>query len=90
MSEWISVKDRFPESYEEVLLVVKHYKGSLFVHGFAVYEYGWPSDAYYFEYWIPNVNIEDQGITIKIENTLLKLSQDQVTHWMPLPEPPAK
>lgn len=62
MAEWISVKDRLPETFTEVFVYTDRYGGRLEMAHIGV------------QGWIQNG-------AILIPN---------VTHWMPLPEPPKK
>ena len=58
MSKWISVKDRMPETYDDVLIL------DAFNNMFTGY--------YEHQEWHDNYGC----------------AADDVTHWMPLPEPP--
>ena len=101
-NKWISVKDRLPESEKIVLVSAKSktlgYRHTLMVahighHEFTTEEYGWQEYEGETEYdeendcfWIPECwyevnSVEDNG------NWIID-SDYEVTHWMPLPEPP--
>lgn len=76
--QWISVKDRLPEAEQEVLVISR----------------GWGDRLLYVGQY---KKMEAQtspltGITSKESDWLLwgwsYLKEPQVTHWMPLPEPP--
>ena len=100
--KWISVKDRLPESEKIVLVSAKSktfgYRHTLMVahighHEFTTEEYGWQEYEGETEYdeendcfWIPECwyevnSVEDNG------NWIIDSDYD-VTHWMPLPQPP--
>ena len=100
MSEWISVDDRLPESQKDVLAyyVNKYGEGKTvkaeYVASFSAlacdfydeesdYEsdYSEIEDAYYVK----------EGWHERVENwkySGCEIVEGQVTHWMPLPEPP--
>lgn len=99
MSEWISVNDSLPEREKPVLVAVKNYRGNMFVTK-GMYEDGtvlipnsiWLWDDYdewgeyneeLDEYYVPEGWFEWNDF---IENC--GVIDQQVTHWMPLPEPP--
>lgn len=78
VSQWISVKDRLPEAEQEVLVISR----------------GWGDRLLYVGQY---KKMEAQtspltGITSKESDWLLwgwsYMKKPQVTHWMPLPEPP--
>lgn len=102
VQEWISVKDRLPESEKIVLVSAKSktfgHRHTLMVahighHEFTTEEYGWQEYEGETEYdeendcfWIPECwyevnSVEDNG------NWIIDSDYD-VTHWMPLPQPP--
>lgn len=91
---WISVKDRLPEFMEEVLLRVNYYDSFIHIQGYCYNEFmniENPSlEDVFFEYRVPDVEVNAGEAIIIIKQTLFKLSSDEVTHWMPLPEPPKK
>ncbi len=86
IGEWISVKDRLPEKEEGLYLIFANghvrtafYSNSLFEH--SILDSNWQNitlnnDRGGFHNWDPS--IEDE---VELEN---------VTHWMPLPDPPEK
>lgn len=99
MSEWISVKDRLPESGKEVQICYE-YEGytkkhkdvciGFFAHEFAE-ECGYQedletlcdeeTDAFYLaKGWYESIKHWGEYRFVRID--------DDVTHWMPLPEPP--
>ena len=72
MSEWISVKDRLPDEDELRVLVVANGRINDVIL----------QGAYELAEYLGN------GVWI-LDNTLIAETQDfEVTHWMPLPEPP--
>lgn len=88
MDEWISVKDRFPMEDEVVFAAVKKksQNSEEYVYMPATYESGerseerlvgkgWYEETYYGHYGYYDA-IYDKEIL------------DEVTHWMPLPNPP--
>ncbi len=78
MTEWISVKDRWPEACKTVLL-------------FYPYE---PEDVQFVGHWdnLNRVWVCDwRGFLTNIlefPDDFFILKKKYVTHWMPLPEPP--
>lgn len=101
-SEWIPVTERLPESEKIVLVSAKSktfgYRHTIMVahvgyHEITTEEYGWQECEVETEYdeendcfWIPECwyevnSVEDNG------NWIIDSDYD-VTHWMPLPEPP--
>ena len=102
VQEWISVKDRLPESQNPVLVVaVSKGMGLPYVfkaahinhHEITEDEYGWTDGEYDSEYdeendcfWIPECWYECNAVE---GNTNWIMEEDYtITHWMPLPEPP--
>lgn len=100
--QWIPVTERLPESEKIVLASAKSktlgYRHTLMVahighHEFTTEDYGWQEyegDTEYDEekdcFWIPECwwevnSVEDNG------NWIID-SDYEVTHWMPLPQPP--
>lgn len=67
MSEWISVKDRLPESITRRCLIASD--DGNFVH--------------------PRIALYNSVEEIWVYVIIGKLVTSDVTHWMPLPEPPA-
>ena len=71
MTDWISVKERLPDSSS--LWVLFYAKDSGMFGGV---KYGWMRpDSYGVAFWHPPL-----GVPV--------YRADQVTHWMPLPDPP--
>ena len=100
--EWISVKDRLPESQNPVLVVaVSKGMGLPYIfkaahinhHEITEDEYGWTDGEYDSEYdeendcfWIPECWYECNAVE---GNTNWVMDEDYtITHWMPLPQPP--
>lgn len=74
-TEWISVKDKLPRQGKEVLVRWKEYKGNYrTVIGKKWNEPQYPETPWHFSYYDCDGNN--------------MLDHSQVTHWMPLPEPP--
>ncbi len=73
MSEWISVKDRLPEKDQAVLFFEKDGRSAIS----AVYT----DDKNKYNRWEENCNCGG----IERESNF---HQSEITHWMPLPEPP--
>ena len=75
MDKWISVEDRLPTVMVDVLLVhVSEMGGASAIFG------GYRTTDYWFEthYYCPSP-----------KNAPHEIPADQITHWMPLPEPPS-
>ena len=71
--EWISVNDRLPEQHKEVLISI---------------EYGDVIQAYYSDNrWYISRDVRDNA-TDCYANVARLIEGSNVTHWMPLPEPP--
>ena len=102
VQEWISVKDRLPESQCPVLVVaVSKGMGLPYIfkaahinhHEITEDEYGWTDGEYDSEYdeendcfWIPECWYECNAVE---GNTNWIMDEDYtITHWMPLPQPP--
>lgn len=76
MSEWISVEDRLPERYREVLIWPQpENNGRKLIGEYGLIK-GQDSPVWYYEIYTAGWGYEHE-----ITN---------VTHWMPLPEPPCK
>lgn len=86
MTEWISVKDKMPEPEQEVILCTRetetygrhHEKKKIYRNIYAGYfdGYEWLTNYCYGCEYIFRMNEKYPNETI------------EVTHWMPLPEPP--
>ena len=72
MNQWISVKDRLPES-QRMVLCYTPYDGFMFVGYYQEVE----PNSYWKSYW---------NIITAMRST--KKITKKVTHWMPLPEAP--
>lgn len=102
-SKWISVKDRMPETEQIVLVSIKtpygnryttvaahigyHERNNESVGWSLEYEIDWEYDEEKDVYWIPEcwyeVNFVDDN-----PNWIIDKVDGEITHWMPLPEPP--
>jgi hypothetical protein len=72
--EWISVRDRLPEKDKDVLVSLH---GKLY------------TGESYSMIWISNLTtLYGPGNCNEIEWTCKAANEEDVTHWMPLPEPP--
>ena len=77
MSEWISVKNRLPDGYDDVLVYVVEHRS-------------WWDD----EYVEPGKKISTlkhdtySYMAIQYLDKYEDISRTNITHWMPLPEPP--
>lgn len=78
MAEWISVKDRLPNSYEKVFVRLDHWSGVDTYLAFYDPERGWCDYGGYFE---DGTNNDGEPLTYETAGA-------NVTHWMPLPKPP--
>ena len=80
MSEWISVTVRLPDPYEYVLVYAKM-KGT-----------GEPCPIsiarQYASTW-EMLSHEDQSNAVACGDLTWYMSEDEITHWMPLPSPPS-
>ena len=76
--EWISVKDRLPDPYEKVLVRLDHWAGVDTYLAFYDTERGWCDCGGYFD---DGTNNDGEPLTYETAGV-------NVTHWMPLPEPP--
>ena len=78
MSEWISVEDKLPEGCENVLV--------------CNFETGTRIDCTTAWYHVKNKHWDVDDSMIRAENydggAVISLDQN-VTHWMPIPEPPS-
>jgi hypothetical protein len=79
MSEWISVNDRLPPESVEVLVFCKFDNSPLIAH----HSYGvWHEKC-------DNIVIHgDAWYDTEIHEVVIGDTGYQITHWMPLPEPP--
>ena len=88
---WISVKDRLPEPYELVLIYYTKgnrptysegiiYDSAKHLHSDSHREAFWRSCGYGL--------VWEDGFGRQIQSLTAKKSKNNVTHWMPLPEPP--
>lgn len=80
MSEWISVKSRLPEDNVHVLVYVKENNPASGDNYFDL-------DAVEDGYWINILDYEDRAAVTGVPPGTI-YSKPEVTHWMPLPEPP--
>ena len=86
MSKWISVKDRLPPDLEEVLILVKETEFYGQYKEFSKYYFcqyiGCVDDGEWYTVWCNGHRY--------IKDTAKEPYADklEVTHWMPLPEPP--
>ena len=102
-AEWISVKDRLPETGMSVLVNVKIREGKSFVCTAAHVgakevnseSYGWEDTEVDFDYeedtdtyWIPECWYETNLVENNTNWIIDEYADGVVTHWMPLPEPP--
>lgn len=78
VEEWISVKDRLPDPYEKVLVRLDHWSGVDIYLAFYDPKRGWCDCGGYFE---DGTNNDGEPLTYETVGA-------NVTHWMPLPEPP--
>lgn len=82
MSEWISVKDRLPEIYDkdpDWSKTVLFYTIQGHMHSGYRYK-GKPQTSFYDDDWSAPYWLDES------EN--LSFEEDEVTYWMPMPEPP--
>ena len=86
MSEWISVKERLPNEEDDVLILVReiehygrhHEKRKVYYWQFV----GWRVDEKWATTYCHGFRYIDD------ENEKEPRCEHEVTHWMPLPEPP--
>ena len=80
--KWISIKDRLPDTHREVLVFVKD-EDLAFV---GYYTHEWNKKRYIY---IIKWNVNKSFVCVESgENLEDLLSQDEVTHWMELPDAP--
>lgn len=75
---WISVKDRLPEYAQDVLLIAHGWEGQLLYIGCLHHEEARKS-------WLTGITSKESEWSI---SGWSYLRAPEVTHWMPLPEPP--
>lgn len=88
MTEWISVKDRLPEDDDEVLMFTEEVetygrhkeKRKIYRNMYRGYYDGW---EWYTSYCYGCERIKDVNEKYPDEHV-------EITHWMPLPDPPEK
>lgn len=86
--KWISVKDRLPPYEERVLLRIFMNKNEYIIKGWNCHDD--PDDREgNFLYEQPPYDYEDDEIKFRMETDAFTIGSDLVTHWMPLPPPPA-
>ena len=78
MTEWISVKDRLPDPYENVLVRLDHWAGVDTYLAFYDTERGWCDCGSYFD---DGTNNDGEPLTYETAGV-------NVTHWMSLPKLP--
>ncbi len=86
MSEWISVKERLPNEEDDVLILIReiehygrhHEKRKVYYWQFV----GWRVDEKWATTYCHGFRYIDD------ENEKEPRCEHEVTHWMPLPEPP--
>ena len=78
MTEWISIKDRLPDSYEKVLVRLDHWSGVDTYLAFYDPDRGWCDYGGYF----------DDGTNNDGEPYTYETAGVNVTHWMSLPRLP--
>lgn len=76
--EWISVKDRLPDTDEKVLVRLSHWRGVNIYLAFYDMERGWCDCGGYF----------DDGTNNNGETRAYETVGVNVTHWMSLPKLP--
>jgi hypothetical protein len=81
MAEWISVKDRLPEENGRYLCYVKAKRRTGFIGTYGFVENLHEFDEMFFKG-------ENRSGFITDDDRLGFVEIENVTHWMPLPEPP--
>lgn len=82
VQEWISVNDRLPENSDKdrdwsVTVLFRTFEGHIHSGNRNI---GRPQNSFYDDDWTPPFWLDES------EN--LDFEDDEITHWMPLPEPP--
>lgn len=77
MSNWIKVEDRLPELRKAVLVYAPGMKEPI-----TCMYYDPESDSAEFGEWVSEPSVPGRGGWVS-------LTASEVTHWMPLPEPPS-
>ena len=82
MNQWISVKEKLPDSYEWVLIscVDEDYPTRRYVPSVGIYRNGIWATKESDEYFNHSERVQS--------NDMEKIFQIKVTHWIPLPDPP--
>lgn len=82
--KWISVEDRFPDTFDDVLVLIKNCPDAKFlVRGKDEYSVGvawWIGD-----YWVLECAAYYCGDKMDLQHSV---PDKFISHWMPLPEPP--
>ena len=90
MGEWISVKDRLPETETNVLIMQKYSETDCFAN-ITIGHLHQPSDLRYKPYW-NWIGYGQDMVHPKIEAfhraDFICPGNEFVTHWMPIPKPP--
>jgi hypothetical protein len=91
MSDWISVKDRLPEEYELVWVFYMRKNRPTQSEGM-IYDSSkhLASESHPESFWksVGYGLVWEDGFGRQIQSLTAKKSKNNVTHWMPLPEPP--
>ena len=78
-NDWINTKDKLPDKGQEVVFVSKLYSGDsgggIYNYHVCFGEYGWENNDGFVDYTCWN---DIHGYEV----------ETNITHWMPLPEPP--
>lgn len=79
--EWISIKERYPKSQQEVLVAIEYNEIPIQAY--------WDSK---FEVWRGSAEVRDWMKDGYVNDSNLNLGGigAEITHWMPLPETPTK